>query len=291
MAIVRATILLHKPDAQKGIIPVSELFIFRNLDLRTYVGSLDASHGKPNALRFSLPHTARNVSLGKGFDGYKAIQVDRGFATDAPVPPGDSQFAFTFDVPYTLSSYDFDYTIVYPTVQLALLIPPEIHATSDTLKGQGPVGTNQDTYNLLQANALLANKQVHVQLDGLLAITPATNSTTLNPTTNWLIVVLLIMAAILFGTWFLYRSAHRPAARKKGAQQKQQRQHRQQQGKNVSVPAKTAKTADNEQVLLQELLVLDKDLEAGKITKAVYQERRAKTKARLRALMSEKVTS
>ncbi len=281
MAIVRATILLHKPDAQKGIIPVSELFIFRNLDLRTYVGSLDASHGKPNALRFSLPHTARNVSLGKGFDGYKAIQVDRGFATDAPVPPGDSQFAFTFDVPYTLSSYDFDYTIVYPTVQLALLIPPEIHATSDTLKGQGPVGTNQDTYNLLQANALLANKQVHVQLAGLPTITPATNSTTLNPTASWFIIVLLIMAAILFGTWFLYRSAHRHASRKKRPQQKQQRQHRQQQGK----------TADNEQVLLQELLDLDKALEAGKITKAVYQERRAKTKARLRALMSEKVTS
>src|SRR6266699_4824538 len=291
MAIVRATILLHKPDAQKGIIPVSELFIFRNLDLRTYVGSLDASHGKPNALRFSLPHTARNVSLGKGFDGYKAIQVDRGFATDAPVPPGDSQFAFTFDVPYTTSSYDFDYTVVYPTVQLALLIPPEIHATSDTLKGQGPVGTNQDTYNLLQANALLANKQVHVQLAGLPTITPATNSTTLNPTASWFIVVLLIMAAILFGTWFLYRSAHRHASRKKRPQQKQQRQHRQQQGKNVSVPAKTAKTADNEQVLLQELLDLDKALEAGKITKAVYQERRSKTKARLRALMSEKVTS
>src|SRR6266566_270107 len=288
MAIVRATILLHKPDAQKGIIPVSELFIFRNLDLRTYVGSLDASHGKPNALRFSLPHTARNASLGKGFDGYKAIQVDRGFATDAAVPPGDSQFAFTFDVPYTTSSYDFDYTVVYPTVQLALLIPPEIHATSDTLKGQGPVGTNQDTYNLLQANALLANKQVHVQLDGLPAITPATNSTTLNPTASWFIVVLLIMAVILFGTWFLYRSVHRHASRKKRPQQKQQRQ---QQGKNVSVPAKTAKTADNEQVLLQELLDLDKALEAGKITKAVYQERRSKTKARLRALMSEKVTS
>src|SRR2546421_4809790 len=294
MAIVRATILLHKPDAKKGIIPVSELVIFRNLDLHTYVGSLDASHSKPNALRFSLPHTARNASLGKGFDGYKAIQVDRGFATDAAVPPGDSQFAFTFDMPYTTSSYDFDYTVVYPTVQLALLIPPEIHATSDTLKGQGPVGTNQDTYNLLQANALLANKQVHIQLDGLPAMTRATNSTTLNSTTNWLIVVLLIMAAILFGTWFLYRSTHRHASRKKRPQQKQQRQqrqHRQQQGKNVSVPAKTAKTADNEQVLLQELLDLDKALEAGKLTKAVYQERRAKTKARLRALMSEKVTS
>src|SRR5436309_4653654 len=255
MAVVRATILLHKPDAQKGIISVSELVIFRNLDLRTYVGSLDASHGKPNALRFSLPHTARNVSLGKGFDGYKAIQVDRGFATDAAVPPGDSQFAFTFDVPYTTSSYDFDYSVVYPTVQLALLIPPEIHATSDTLTGQGPVTANQKTYSLLQANALLANKQVHVQLEGLPNITPATNSTTFNPTTTWLIVVLLVMATILFGTWFLYRSAHRTLSRKKQPQQKQDRQR---QGKNVSVPAKTDKTADNEQALLQELLDLDK---------------------------------
>src|SRR3989440_3218616 len=284
MAIVRATVLLHKPDAKKGIIPVSELVIFRNLDLRTYVGSLDASHGKPNALRFSLPHTARNASLGKGFDGYKAIQVERGFASDAGVPPGDSQFAFTFDMPYSTSSYDFDYTVVYPTVQLTLLIPPEIHASSDTLKGQGPVGANQSTYNLWQANALLANKQVHVELEGLPAITPVTNSTTFIPT--WLMVVLLIMVVILFVTWFLYRSAHRPASRKKRPQQKQ---HTQRQSKNVRVPAKADRTA--EQALLQELLDLDKAFEAGKITKAAYQERRAKIKARLRALMSEKVTS
>src|SRR5438552_11264789 len=130
IAIVRAAILLRQPDAQKGIIPVSELFIFRNLDSRTYVGSLDASKGKPNALRFSLPHTASKVSLGKGFEGYNAMQVDRGFATDVPVPPGDSQFAFTFDMPYTTSSYDFDYTVVYPTVQLSFLVPTEIHACS-----------------------------------------------------------------------------------------------------------------------------------------------------------------
>jgi hypothetical protein len=288
IAIVRATILLHKPDAQKGIISVSELFIFRNLDTRTYVGSLDTSHGKPNALLFSLPHTARNVSLGKGFDGYKAIQVDSGFAANAAVPPGDSQFAFVFDMPYTTSSYDFDYTVLYPTVQLSLLVPPEIHAASDILKGQGLVTSNLDTYNLLQATPQLANTKIHVQVDGLPTITPTTNSTTPNTIPSWLIVALLIMAVILFGTWFLYRASHRTLSRKKGAGQKQQRQQR---TKNVSVPAKADKTADNEQALLKELVDLDKALEAGKITKNVYQERRARTKARLRALMSEKVTS
>src|SRR6266480_3401897 len=170
IAIVRATILLRQPDAQKGIIPVSELFIFRNLDNRTYVGSLDASNGKPNALRFSLPHTARNVSLGKGFDGYTAIQVDSGFASNAAIPPGDSQFAFSFDMPYTASSYDFNYTVVYPTVILTFLVSSGIQASSDTLTSQGPITSEQQTYNLLQAKTLLANKEVHVQLDGLSAL-------------------------------------------------------------------------------------------------------------------------
>jgi len=56
-------------------------------------------------------------------------------------------------------------------------------------------------------------------------------------------------------------------------------------------PVKSAnKAGESEQALLQELLELDKAYEAGTMKKAVYQERRAKIKAQLRALMSEKVT-
>ena len=280
MAIVRATILLRNPDVQKSIIPVSELIIFRNLADHTYVGSLDASHGKPNALSFSLPHTARNVTLGKGFDGYQALQVNGGFAANAAVPPGDSQFVFTFDMPYTSSSYDFDYRVLYPTVQLAVLVPAQIQASSDTLAVQGAVTANG--YRLLQASALLANKEVNVQLDGLpVNIPAAASAATSNPMPTWLLVILLIMAAVLFGTWFLYRSVHRQTSRKK----------RSRPGRSKREPARMDKTADSEQALLQELLELDKALETDKIAKAVYQERRAKTKARLRALMKEKVTS
>jgi hypothetical protein len=226
MAIVRATILLHKPDAQKGSIPVSELIIFRNLDNRTYVGSLDASHGKPNALRFALPHTARNIVLGKGFDGYQAIQVNSGFAANAAVPPGDSQFAFTFDMPYTTSSYDFGYAVLYPTVQLTVLVPLEIQASSDTLTSQAPVTADQNTFSLLQTSALLPGKEVHVQLDGLPVITPVINASVAasNPVPSWLIVILLVMAAILLGTWLFYRSTRRPASKKKLTQQKQSEQ-------------------------------------------------------------------
>ncbi|GAC1382234.1 MAG: hypothetical protein NVSMB33_09420 [Ktedonobacteraceae bacterium] len=290
IAIVRATVLLHTPAIPKGIITVSELFIFRNLDTHTYVGSLDASHGKPDALRFSLPHTARNVSLGKEFSGYNAVQVDRGIASDAAIPPGDFQFTFVFDIPYTASSYDFDYTVVYPTVQLSMLIPTDIHASSDILVSQGPKTADQHPYNLFQANTLLANKEVHLQLEGLPTATAnsATSTTPFNlGIPFWLVVVLLIMVAILFVTLLFFRSTYRSSSKKKQFQHKFQHKQRQQ---DVPTKTKVHGSSDKEKALLQELLDLDKSYEAGKLTRIVYQERRAKTKARLRSLMSEKVT-
>ncbi|MDQ6645344.1 MAG: carboxypeptidase-like regulatory domain-containing protein [Chloroflexota bacterium] len=300
IAIVRATILLHTPDAQKGIISVSELFIFRNLDNRAYVGSLNASQGKPNALRFSLPHTASKVVLGKGFDGYNAIQVNNGFASDAAVLPGDSQFAFTFDMPYSASEYDFDYTAVYPTVLMTFLAPPEIHASSDTLSSQGPITSDQHTYTLFEGKALLADKVVHVQLAGLptsQVVSDAPATTTSTGGVPWLVVALLIMVGILSVTGVIYRSVRRQAAsmsnknKSYGKQKTKQQVQGQVQRQHKVAPVKSPnKAGESEQALLQELLELDKTYEAATMKKAVYQERRAKIKAQLRALMSEKVT-
>src|SRR5579875_624513 len=123
VAVVDATILMQDPSAHNGIFTVSEVYDFKNLDTHTYVGSLDASKGRPNALLFSLPAGARNIKLQAGFDGYQVIQVNSGFATNAALPPGDSEFAFSFDVPYTGTSYNLNYTTLYPTVSLSFLVP------------------------------------------------------------------------------------------------------------------------------------------------------------------------
>src|SRR5712691_1436222 len=130
IAIVQATVLLHEPDAQGGVLSISEVFFFKNVGTYTYVGSLDASKGKPNALRFALPPHARNIALAKGFDGYQALQVDKGFATAAALPPGTSQFIFSFELPYTAVTYNLNYAVVYPTVQLSLLVPTDVNVNS-----------------------------------------------------------------------------------------------------------------------------------------------------------------
>jgi hypothetical protein len=82
-----------------------------------------------------------------------------------------------------------------------------------------------------------------------------------------------------------------PAKKKRSVQKQPAQAPAASQRSSKVASAATKPDADKEQALLQELLDLDKAFEAGKMSKAVYQERRAKTKARLRALLSEKVTS
>lgn len=291
IAVLSVSILLHTPDVQKGIISVSELYVFNNLDNHTYVGSLNAGNGMPNALRFSLPHTASNVSLSSGFDGYSSVQVDRGFASNAAVPPGISQFAFTFDMPYSESSYDFDYLVVYPTVQLSLYVPTELHASSDTLASQGIVTADSRPYQLLHATTLSAGKEVHAQLEGLPVMMPTVSpSTSNNPNMLWLVVVVIVMALVLLFTLAIYRSRRRPSVTmvKNGGKAQARADKEKKPAPVATTAAKRTErdVSERKQALLQKLLDLDADYEAGKLSKAVYEERRAKVKAKLRTLMA-----
>lgn len=283
IAVVNATVLVHEPNLQKGTITVSEVFEFMNLNNHTYVGSLDASKGRPNALSFSLPSGTRSITLGKGFPGYQVIQVDRGMASDAAILPGQNEFSFSFEVPYNASTLDLNYTTMYPTVSLTFLIPPDIHASSHEMSSQGVVpDKDQHLYNRFVANVLPANKNVQLHLEGLAVNAP------LNIGVIWLIVAILLMSAVVSVTWFLLRTKHRrsTAQFQKGCEQVRQKTAKDETAQiSVGKKGKISTSADRKQKLLEDLLALDQAYEAGKLNKAVYQEQRSKTKAQLRSLM------
>ena len=288
IAIVQANVLIDKADAQHGLLTITESFVFENLGLTTYVGSLQANGQKPNALRFSLPSGARQLSLKVGFDGYNVVQVDPGFASDAAIPPGQSQFAFSFNVPYNGSHYDFAATVVYPTVDLSVLMPLDYHATSGVLTSQGSVNVSQQAYQQLEAKQLLAGTQVHIELDGLPTPTHQSNVSQANQSPPWFIAIVVLMLAIVAATWFVYirmqrrSSAQRCMAAKSLPKNKPASRRPEQAKVERSTP-------EEQEALLLALLELDKAYEAGTIKKAEYQERRASLKARLRLLMSEDV--
>ena len=288
LAVIRATVLLNEPDAQKGVFTVSEIYVFKNLGTTTYVGSLTGNGS--NALRFSLPRNARKVSLGSGFNGYQGLAVAQGFAANAAIPPGDAEFDFSFEVPYTTSLYDFSYNVIYPTVQLSLFVPQDIHASSSGLNSVGLVSADKHPYHLFEAQVLAPGVQLHAELEGLPVSASSANSSSLDFPALWLLVVaaLLGMLAILGITWLFYRSTRRSASRKQVRRDAGQNER----DKSISIKKESGQQdQDEQQALLQELLDLDKAYEAGKIKKAEHQERRAQTKARLRRLMSEEMAA
>jgi hypothetical protein len=290
VAIIQATILMQAPDVNKKTFTVSEYYNFKNLDTHAFVGSLDSSQGKPKALFFSLPQGARSINLTGGFNGYRSIQVDRGFASNAALPPGDSEFAFSFEVPYSAATYDFRYVAMYPTVQLSFMLPPAVHATSGVLVSQGIVTADQHPYQLFKTTELRTNQEVHMGIEGLSASTPGNSTSPLNSGVAWLIVALVLMLVVIVITWFIYRSRRlKPSIQASGQQKISARSASKGTAKDVTAirGVKDLDRQDRQQELLQELLDLDRAYEAKKMTKAVYQERRAKTKARLRSLMGE----
>jgi 5-hydroxyisourate hydrolase-like protein (transthyretin family) len=281
VAVVNTTLLVRDPDIHHGTFTVSAVYDFKNLNTRTYVGSLDASKGKPNALLFPLPAGSKNIKLNSGFDGYNVIQVDKGFATNAALPPGDSQFAFSYDVPYSGVSYDFSYTPLYPTVSFSALVPPDMHVSAQSLQAHGLVtGQDQHQYQNFTATVLRPQQTVHMLLEGFANPASANASSPFKLSNLWLIVGVLILIAILFATAAIShilpgKNRKRGRARGKGGYDK-----------GSAKPAKHARSEQDE--LLHDLLELDKAYEAGDIAKATYNERRARTKARLRALMRER---
>ncbi len=303
IAILQSTMLLNKPDAQHGRISISAIYTFRNLDNRTYVGSLAAKNSMPNALRFSLPDDSRDLALKAGFDGYQVVQVSKGFASDVALPPGNSQFAFSFNLPYTGSTYNLSYKVVYPTVQQSLLLPPELQSDASGFKAAGVVtASDQKSYRLLQASDLPPENEVHVKLEGLpIPATIADSAAVNDQRWIWLLVGLAILIAVLLASTFIFkvtsknpddRPAWLPRRRgsKRNATAETGRHHKSGAHHTQTHPQHKAEDDDREErrkELMKDLMQLDRSYEAGKISKSAYQERRDSLKSRIRRLMDE----
>jgi len=93
------------------------------------------------------------------------------------------------------------------------------------------------------------------------------------------------MLAILTVTWFILRSTRRNHDRRRRGRFIVPTADL--SAREIRNPAAKNDLQSKQQDLLQELLDLDEAYAAGKLKKSLYQERRAKTKARLRALMTE----
>ena len=280
LSVSLATILVRQPDVTHGLVGIGEFITIHNSGTTAFVGSLPtntASGAMPSLVRFSLPANAQNVTTGVGFFNTTTIRIDTGFAAAATVPPGQSEFAFAFDLPYTGSTLGIPYKAEYPTTQVVTLVPTNLRGMAGgSIVSQGDVTAYGAKYHVYAANNVANGGQVSFALTGLLI--PGEPQDLNTSHLLWLGGALALLLALLLAL-YLWRGALAttlgliPATAP--APSDIQRQ-----------PLASVSDAERDR-LLRDLLALERRKASGAIAVEQFKREDAALRERLRALLAD----
>ena len=159
-----ASLLLAAADASDRTLAALEIITLVNRSDMAYVPGT----GVMELLRFGLPPDTTELSLDTRLIGADFIQVDRGFALLASVPPGEHEIMFSYRFPYPGETFTLDKSYRYGAQSLRILAPEEVVDIS--VEGLGEperVMIGERQYRVLEAGGLARGESLSLELDGL----------------------------------------------------------------------------------------------------------------------------
>ena len=159
-----ASLLLAAADATDQTLAALEIITLVNGSDLAYVPGT----GVMELLRFGLPAGATELSLDTRLIGADFIQVDRGFALLASVPPGEHEIMFSYRFPYPGEAFSLEKTYRYGADSLRILAPEEV--VSIAVEGLGApesVNIGERQYRVLTADSVGRGESLTMELDGL----------------------------------------------------------------------------------------------------------------------------
>ena len=159
-----ASVLFASSDRSTQTVSALEIARIVNTSDRAYVPGPEPM----KLLRFGLPPGAHGLQVDTGLRGADFIQVDRGFALLASVPPGEHEVMYTYRFPYSGTESSFTKSFIYGVEHLRVLAPEgEMRLSSDMLGGAGDVVIGGQTYQLLEASDFPRGTRISLRLEGL----------------------------------------------------------------------------------------------------------------------------
>ncbi len=159
-----ASLLIADADPSDQTLGALEIIRLVNRSDRTYV----PGQGVMELLRFGLPSGASDLILDTPLIGADFVQVDRGFALLASVPPGDHEIMFSYRFPYEASRFTLEKTYRYGADKVRILAPEEVLSISSPTLGQpNPVTIGERQYQVVESEGLTRGAEVSIDLGGL----------------------------------------------------------------------------------------------------------------------------
>ena len=159
-----ASILLAAADPSDQTVAALEIIRLVNGSDTTYA----PGEGVMELLRFGLPPGASELTLDTRLIGADFIQVDRGFALLASVPPGEYDVMFSYRFPYESDEITLSKTYRYGADSLRALAAEEVLSIeSDELGEPKSERIGERRYRILEAEGFTRGAAVEIRLSGL----------------------------------------------------------------------------------------------------------------------------
>lgn len=109
-------------QAGDEILSVADLTLFDNTGQKIYVGGNELQDGKKESLRFSTPKKAQDANFIHGVKPEDIVKTAYGFADTNSIMPGQKRVVYTYDLPLSSGTTQFEKAIDYPTENFLLMI-------------------------------------------------------------------------------------------------------------------------------------------------------------------------
>jgi mono/diheme cytochrome c family protein len=244
---------------EPGIVQVIELYIVSNSGRKTVIGE---ASGDP-VVTFLLPEGASNLQFQDGMLGDRYLPVSGGFADTTPVRPsaGEYQVLFGYELPYE-RQLEFVHPLNMPAEAVVILQPNDgIRIRSDRLEDQGTRDVQGVSYQMYSGGPFPAGSHVSVTLSGR----PGGSGVSFGSLDTLIIGlgafgVVLIVAGIL-----MYR----------------RNQLGQADLAEGDVDNEPLEGGEERESLVDAIIALDDQFQAGELPEEAYRARRAELKRRL----------
>lgn len=250
----RAHVFFEFP--RSDILRVVQLYELNNPTNRI----ITASSSNGIVIDYPLPAGALNLQFQNGTLGQRYLMTRDGVGDTQPIPPGNStQVLFSYDLPYRGEAF-FEVTIPVKTEAVNILLTSEgVTLKSRDLQEIGEKVVQNKSWQLFIASGVNAGSRLRVQMSGKPRVTTPRE----NEMSNSLAVgvVSLVIVLVLIGT-----SIFRDMLDKRTLEKEASIAHTETIDRNA---------------ILDAIIALDDQYQAGKIPASAYHERRAELKSRL----------
>ena len=160
-----ASILFANADKETQTVSVLEIVQLANDSDYTYVAGTD---NPMSLLRFGLPPGSESLQVDTRLLGADVVQVDRGFAVLAAIPPGQHDIMYTYEFPYTGTVETFTKSLPFGAEGLRVLSPDEVVTlSSEDLGSASSITIGDRPYQLIEQANLARGSRFNVTLSDL----------------------------------------------------------------------------------------------------------------------------